>query len=311
MSIKENEEKLALLKKELEVAIDEKNQDLQKQLNEAIRDHLNTAYKNIANIDKVAMARNKDRPNINEYIEHIFDQFIELHGDRSMGDDRSIVGGIAFFKEQPVTVIGHQKGRSIQENAICNYGMSNPSGYRKALRLMKQAEKFNRPIINFVDTPGAYPGMEAEQYGIGEAIARNLMEMATLTVPIITIITGEGGSGGALALAVANRVVMLENSVYSILSPEGFASILWKDSSKADVAADVMKLDANNLKAMGIIDDIIDEPAGGVDKNPSFVYTRISLYLNHALKELTKLSSNQLVNKRYEKYRAFGSDVDV
>ncbi len=283
-----------------------------------IKDIVNTikklehnAYRNLENYDRVYLARKKERPNVKEYIENVFDEFIEMHGDRLYKDDASIVGGIAMFRGMPVTVIGHQKGRTLEENITCNFGMSCPEGYRKAMRLMKQAEKFKRPIVTFIDTPGAYPGLEAEQNGIGEAIAKNLMEMSMLKVPVIAIIIGEGGSGGALALGVGDRVIMLENAIYSILSPEGFASILWKDGSRASDAADVMKLTANDLLGMQIIDDIIKEPLGGITKEPVVVYRNIKNYLDVQLKELKKLSVSSLLSKRYEKFRKIGSDLDV
>lgn len=209
--------------------------------------------------ERVEIARGNERPTSLDFISGIFNKFIELHGDRQGRDDGAVIGGIAVIDGIYVTVIGLQKGRSIKENAKRNYGMANPSGYRKALRLMKQAEKFHRPVICFVDTPGAYPGIEAEEKGQGEAIARNLFEMSGLKVPILSIVIGEGGSGGALALAVANEVWMLENAVYSVLSPEGFASILWKDSKRAAEAAEVMKITAKDLLKLGIIERIIPE----------------------------------------------------
>lgn len=209
--------------------------------------------------ERVEIARGNERPTSLDFISGIFNKFIELHGDRQGFDDGAVIGGIAALEGEYVTVIGLQKGRSIKENARRNYGMANPSGYRKALRLMKQAEKFHRPVICFVDTPGAYPGMEAEERGQGEAIARNLFEMSGLKVPVLSIIIGEGGSGGALALAVANEVWMMENAVYSVLSPEGFASILWKDSKKAPQAAEVMKITAQDLLNLKIIERIIPE----------------------------------------------------
>lgn len=212
--------------------------------------------------DRVLLARKTDRPKALDYINSIFEDFIELHGDRNFADDKAIVGGIATFEGRPVTVIGEQKGKKAKENLERNFGMPNPEGYRKALRLMKQAEKFNRPIITFIDTPGAYPGMGAEERGQGEAIARNMYEMSKLRVPIICIVIGEGSSGGALAIAVGDKIVMLENAIYSILSPEGFASILYKDASKAKEAAEDMKATAEDLKKFGIIDKIIKEPEG-------------------------------------------------
>lgn len=266
------------------------------------------AYKDISAYDRVYLARKADRPNVYEYIDNLFDDFIELHGDRLYKDDGSIVGGLAMFNNIPCTVIGHLKGRTLEENLHCNFGMSSPEGYRKAMRLMKQAEKFNRPIITFVDTPGAYPGLKAEKHGIGEAIARNLMEMSQLTVPIIVIVIGEGGSGGALALSIGDRMVMLENSVYSVLSPEGFSSILWKDKdgSRVQEAAELMKLTAEDLYEMKIIDKIIKEPCGGITKNREYVYKRLRIYLRDNLEELMKLSKTSLINKRYNKFREMG-----
>lgn len=266
------------------------------------------AYKDISAYDRVYLARKSDRPNVYEYIDNLFDDFIELHGDRLYKDDGSIVGGLAMFNNIPCTVIGHLKGRTLEENLHCNFGMSSPEGYRKAMRLMKQAEKFNRPIVTFVDTPGAYPGLKAEKHGIGEAIARNLMEMSQLTVPIIVVVIGEGGSGGALALSIGDRMIMLENSVYSVLSPEGFSSILWKDKdgSRVQEAAELMKLTADDLYQMKIIDKIIKEPQGGITKNREYVYKRLRIYLRDSLDELMKLSKTTLVNKRYNKFREMG-----
>jgi acetyl-CoA carboxylase carboxyl transferase subunit alpha len=225
------------------------------------------AFESLTPWEKVTLAKLVERPTALDYIERIFEDSIELHGDRLYGDDPSIVGGIGKLNGIPVTVIGQQKGRDTKEYIKRNFGMPNPEGYRKALRLMKQAEKFKRPIICFVDTPGAFPGIGSEERGQGEAIARNLLEMSTLKTPIITLVIGEGGSGGALAMAVADEVCMLENSIYSILSPEGFASILWKDSSRAKEAAEVMKITAQDLKSFSVIDKIIKEPLGGAHKN--------------------------------------------
>ena len=223
--------------------------------------------KNLTAWDRVLLARMPERPKAKEYIDAIFDDFMELHGDRTFGDDKAIIGGIATLNGMPVTVIGEQKGRNARENIERNFGMPNPEGYRKALRLMKQAEKFKRPVITFIDTPGAYPGMGAEERGQGEAIARNIMEMSSLKVPIICVVIGEGSSGGALAIGVGDKIAMLENAVYSVLSPEGFASILYKDSSKAKEAAENMKMTAKDLKEFKIIDDIIKEPEGGAQED--------------------------------------------
>lgn len=253
--------------------------------------------------DRVQLARQLERPKSQDYIKMIFDDFIELHGDRNFADDKSIIGGIAKLDEISVTVIGEQKGKNAKENIEKNFGMPNPEGYRKALRLMKQAEKFKRPIITFIDTPGAYPGMGAEERGQGEAIARNIMEMSSLEVPVICIVIGEGSSGGALAIAVGDKIVMLENAIYSILSPEGFASILYKDSTKAKQAAEDMKLTAKDLKQLGIIDEIIKEPEGGAQNDINKVCNDIKRYLIKNIKELQKISTKELVDKRYEKFR--------
>ena len=253
--------------------------------------------------DRVTLARELDRPKALDYINSLFEDFIELHGDRRFGDDKSIIGGIATLEGKPVTVIGEQKGKNVRENMERNFGMPEPEGYRKALRLMKQAEKFKRPIITFIDTPGAYPGMGAEERGQGEAIAKNLMEMSRIKVPIICIVIGEGSSGGALAIGVGDKVVMLENAVYSILSPEGFASILYKDSSKAKEAAENMKMTANDLKKLGIIDKIIKEPENGAQNDFETVVEKIKNYLVQNIKKLEELTEKKLIEQRYEKFR--------
>ena len=253
--------------------------------------------------DRVMLARKMERPKSLDYINEIFEDFIEVHGDRNFGDDKAIIGGIAILDGKPVTVIGEQKGKKAKENMERNFGMPNPEGYRKALRLMKQAEKFNRPIITFIDTPGAYPGMGAEERGQGEAIAKNIFEMSKLKVPIICVVIGEGSSGGALAIAVGDRIVMLENAIYSILSPEGFASILYKDSNKAKEAAEDMKATAKDLKSFGIIDKIIKEPEGGAEKDFESVIKELKSYIKKSIKELNKLTKEELVNERYEKFR--------
>ena len=256
--------------------------------------------------EKVQLARAPERPKALDYIQAIFDEFMEFHGDRNFGDDQAIVGGIARLQGVPVTVIGEQKGRNVKENMERNFGMPNPEGYRKALRLMKQAEKFGRPIITFIDTPGAYPGMGAEERGQGEAIARNIMEMSALTVPIICVIIGEGSSGGALAIGVGDRVVMLENAVYSILSPEGFASILYKDSTRAKEAAENMKITAKELKKLGIIDEIIKEPKEGISLNEvswGETVSALQQYFSKTIEKLRKMDEKDLVESRYQKFR--------
>ena len=258
---------------------------------------------NLTAWDKVTMARRLERPKALDYINSIFEDFIEFHGDRCYGDDKAIVGGIASLEGMTVTVIGEQKGKNVKENMQRNFGMPEPEGYRKALRLMKQAEKLKRPIITFIDTPGAYPGMGAEERGQGEAIARNIMEMSRLKVPIICIVIGEGSSGGALALGVGDKIVMLENSVYSILSPEGFASILYKDSTKAKEAAEDMKATAKDLKKLGIIDDIIKEDKDGAEKDFEGLTEELKKYILKNIKKLQKISPEELIEGRYEKFR--------
>lgn len=245
--------------------------------------------------EKVMLARDKDRLKITDYIDALFDDFIELKGDGIAGEDSAILGGIASFHGTPVTVIGHKKGATTEENIDCNFGMASPEGYRKAARLMKQAEKFNRPVITIVDTPGAYPGLMAEANGQANAIAENLALMSSLKVPIIAVITGEGSSGGALGIAVADRVFMLENAVYSILSPEGFASILWKDSKKADEAATLMKLTATELLNYGIIDGIIGEGSKLIINMDEMIYGELT--------SLLKQKGESLLKNRYKKFR--------
>lgn len=244
----------------------------------------------------ITKARAVDRVSVRQIIANCFTDFFELHGDRQLNDDQAIVGGIAKFQGTAVTVIGIQKGQNLAENLATNFGQPSPNGYRKALRLMKQAEKFGRPIITFVNTAGAYPGIEAEERGQGEAIARNLYEMSDLTVPVITVITGEGGSGGALALAVANKVFILENAVYSVLSPEGFATILWKDGKRRDEAAELMKMKSQYLFEMGVVDGIIEEDN---------LFEHLSEKLASALQELTPVSADGLQEQRYERFRKF------
>lgn len=256
--------------------------------------------------DKVFLARHPRRPKINEYIGALFTDFFEQRGDLLGKEDASILGGVALYKGAPVTVIGHRKGGDLAENLKYNFGMPGPEGYRKALRLMKQAEKFGRPVITFIDTPGAYPGQEAEEHGQGEAIARNLAEMSRLRVPVISIVTGEGSSGGALALGVANRVLMLENAVYSVLSPEGFASILWKDASRHAEACEIMKLTAQDLLRFGVVEEIIPEPLGGAQTDPAQLFAAVENALDKNLAALRKLNAAALQNQRYKKFRQIG-----
>lgn len=252
---------------------------------------------------RVELSRRKDRPVGSDYIDALFTDFVEFHGDRYFADDKAIIGGVARFHGMPVTVIAQAKGRNTKENIERNFGMPQPEGYRKALRLMKQAEKFSRPVICLVDTPGAFCGLEAEERGQGEAIARNIYEMSGLRVPVVSIIIGEGGSGGALAMATSDEVWMLENSIYSILSPEGFASILWKDSSKAKEAAEVMKLTAENLKAQGIVERVFAEPEEYIVQNMDVVIMQMDEAIEEFLMKYKSLSEQELIEHRYERFR--------
>ncbi|MDD3347262.1 acetyl-CoA carboxylase carboxyltransferase subunit alpha [Oscillibacter sp.] len=256
--------------------------------------------------ERVAMARHPQRPNITDYIDGLFTDFFEQKGDRLCGEDEAILGGVALYHGQSVTVIGTRKGKTLEENLRCNFGMPNPEGYRKALRLMRQAEKFRRPVLTFIDTAGAYPGLEAEAHGQGEAIARNLLEMSRLTVPVVAVITGEGNSGGALALGVANRILMQENAVYAILSPEGFASILWKDAARSAEASELMRLTAPELLRLGIIDDIIPEPEGGAHCDAAQAIREVDRALRRHLSSLCKESGAALAEDRYQKFRKMG-----
>ncbi|WP_117170554.1 acetyl-CoA carboxylase carboxyltransferase subunit alpha [Paraliobacillus sediminis] len=264
-------------------------------------------YGNIKPWDRVMIARHTDRPTTLDYIERLFTDFLELHGDRLFGDDTAIVTGIAKYQGMPVTVIGHQRGKNTKDNIYRNFGSPHPEGFRKALRHMKLAAKFNRPIITFIDTKGAHPGKAAEERGQSEAIARNLMEMGGLEVPIISVVIGEGGSGGALALGVADDLYMLENSTYSVISPEGAASILWKDAKHAQEAAESLKITAKDLKELKIIDDVIPEPRGGAHRDVELQASYIDPFIKRSLKKLVDIDSDVLVERRWEKYKNIGS----
>ncbi len=307
--IKEIDEKITEIELEIEKLKNEEIVDeaqiyvLKRQKHDLVR-----MCKDLDAHDKVYLARHKKRPKITDYIDNIFEDFFEQKGDALGKEDGSIYGGIALYKGLPVTVIGHRKGNDLQENIKCNFGMPGPEGYRKALRLMKQAEKFGRPIITFIDTPGAYPGLEAETNGQSIAIATNLAKMSALKVPVIAVVTGEGSSGGALAIGVANSVLMLENAVYSILSPEGYATILWKDSSRSAEACDMMKLTAKDLYNYGVIDDIIPEPLGGAHLNPKNVYKNVDKHISKELEKLVKLNPDELAKHRYKKFRNIDSN---
>ncbi|MCC3693728.1 acetyl-CoA carboxylase carboxyltransferase subunit alpha [Staphylococcus epidermidis] len=292
----------------------EKNEvDLQDEidmLEASLKRETTKVYTNLKPWDRVQIARLPERPTTLDYIPYIFDSFIELHGDRSFRDDPAMIGGIGYLDGKSVTVIGQQRGKDTKDNIYRNFGMAHPEGYRKALRLMKQAEKFNRPIFTFIDTKGAYPGKAAEERGQSESIAKNLMEMASLTVPVIAVVIGEGGSGGALGIGISNRVLMLENSTYSVISPEGAAALLWKDSNLAQIAAETMKITAHDLLDLGIIDEVINEPLGGAQKDEEAQALSIKkMFLKH-LNELKQLTPEELANDRFEKFRKIGSVVE-
>ncbi|UHA72431.1 acetyl-CoA carboxylase carboxyltransferase subunit alpha [Paenibacillus sp. 481] len=268
-------------------------------------------YTSISPSQKMHLARHHQRPTTLDLVQHIFTDFVELHGDRLFGDDLAIVGGLARLNGVAVTVIGHQRGKDTKDNIARFFGSPHPEGFRKALRLMQQADKFKRPIITFIDTKGAYPGNTAEERGQSEAIARNLRDMAMLGVPIICVVIGEGGSGGALALGVGNRVLMLEHAIYSVISPNGAASILWKDASKADQAAEAMKITAADLKEMGIIEEVIPEPQGGAHKNIPEAAEHIKTALWGQLVELLALNADELREDRYNKFRKIGAFTEL
>jgi acetyl-CoA carboxylase carboxyl transferase subunit alpha len=252
------------------------------------------------------LARHQNRPNTQDYIAFMIHDFVEIHGDRLFGDDRAILGGVGIFRNRPVVIIGHQKGKSVKERVDRNFGMPHPEGYRKALRLMKLAEKFMRPVITFIDTPGAYPGIGAEERGQSEAIARNLIEMSRLMVPVIAVVIGEGGSGGALALGVADRILMLEHSIYSVISPEGCAAILWNNSAKAPEAAEALKMTAKDLLSLGVIDEIVPEPAGGAHKDPPKMAENLEKAIENQMLKLDGLKTDDLLEQRYQKFRKMG-----
>ncbi len=288
-------------KKEIEPIISEMEKRIEK---------LQDMDVNTDSMDIVRLARNQKRPTTLDYIKLMVTDFLELHGDRRFADDKAIVGGIGMIDGIPVTIIGHQKGRNTTENIKRHFGMAHPEGYRKALRLMEQAERFGRPIITLVDTPGAYPGIGAEERGQAEAIAYNLYRMSGFKTPIITIITGEGGSGGALALAVADRVYMLSNAIYSVISPEGCAAILWKDASKAAEAAEALKITAKNVLKLGVIDNIIEEPGEGAHTNHEETAKRVKKVIVETINELIKIKPEKLIELRYDKFRKMGAFID-
>jgi acetyl-CoA carboxylase carboxyl transferase subunit alpha len=268
-------------------------------------------FSNLTGWQITQLARHIDRPKASYYIQWMFENFLELHGDRNYGDDPAILGGLAKFNGRSMAIIAHQKGADAKEMAYRNFGMPHPEGYRKALRLMKMAEMFKKPILTMIDTPGAFPGVGAEERGQAEAIARNLKMMVMLGTPIITIVIGEGGSGGALAIGVGDRILMLEHSIYSVISPEGCAAILWKDGEKGkEVAAESLKLTAPDLSRLGVIDEIVEEPLGGAHRNPQGMAETLKKVVERHLKELEKLNTVELLNLRYEKFRRMGTFID-
>ena len=268
-------------------------------------------YANLTSWQVTKIARHPERPYTLDYIHGLFTHFVELHGDRHFADDLSIVGGMARLNGQPCMVLGHQKGRDTKERTMRNFGMTKPEGYRKALRLMKLAEKFKIPVFTFVDTPGAYPGIDAEERGQSEAIGRNIFEMAQLEVPIISTIIGEGGSGGALAISVGDQVLMLQYAVYSVISPEGCASILWKTSDKAEVAAEALGITANRLKSLSLIDKIVNEPLGGAHRDHKAMLTVLKKSLTDSIRLLSDIKPKELVERRYERLNSYGRFTDT
>lgn len=278
-----------------------------KELEEKIEKAKQDIYANLNGWQRVQISRHADRPYTLDYIEHVFTDFIEMHGDRNVKDDKAMIGGIARIGEQSVMVIGHQKGRNTKQRQLRNFGMANPEGYRKALRLMKLAEKFNMPIVTLIDTPGASPGLEAEERGQGEAIAKNLLEMSVLKVPVICIVIGEGASGGALGIGVGDKVVMLENTWYSVISPESCSSILWRSWEHKEKAAEALKLTAKDMLKNGLIDGIIAEPLGGAHNNPTQMYATFKSELTAMINELSKQSSENLIETRIGKFSKMGA----
>jgi acetyl-CoA carboxylase carboxyl transferase subunit alpha len=300
-------EELRYVQTESAVDISEEIEQLGKKSQQLTKD----IYSQLTPWQITKIARHPERPYTMDYINEIFTDFVEMHGDRHFADDLSIVGGLARFNGNACMVLGHQKGRDTRERGLRNFGMSRPEGYRKALRLMKTAEKFKLPVFTFVDTPGAYPGIDAEERGQSEAIGRNIYEMAQLEVPIITTVIGEGGSGGALAISVADQVLMLQYSIYSVISPEGCASILWKSSEKAQDAADAMGITAHRLKALGLIDKIVNEPVGGAHRDHKQMAAFLKRGLNDAWRQLADLKVRELLERRYERLQSYGRFTDT
>ena len=298
-------ERIDMLRKEIKEGKKEKLKELV-EIRQKFRKLTKQKMGELTAWERVQLARHPKRPHTSDYIENVFTDFIELHGDRKFGDDKSIIGGFAFFSNIPVAVIGHEKGRTTTEKVERNFGMPHPEGYRKAIRIMKLAEKFKRPVITFIDTPGAYPGIGAEERGQSQAIAESIMTMGGLKVPIICTVIGEGGSGGALALGVGDRILMLENAIYSVISPEGCAAILFKSQEKAPEAAESLKITASDLKKLGIIDCIVPEPLGGAHLQPKKMYRLLKRAIRNNLKEIININPEELVNKRQAKFYSMG-----
>jgi acetyl-CoA carboxylase carboxyl transferase subunit alpha len=275
-------------------------------LRASLKKSTSEVYGNLSRWQKTLVARHQDRPYTLDYVQHLMTDWVELHGDRAFSDDAAIVSGFATFRGRHVAVVGHQKGRDTKERIVRNFGQPRPDGYRKALRIMKTAERFGLPVLTFIDTAGAYPGLDAEERGQAEAIARNLLEMSMLRVPIVVTVTGEGGSGGALALGIGDRVYILEYATYSVISPEGCAAILWKDQERKADAAEAMKITAPDLLQLGVVDEIIPEPAGGAHTDPAATCQRVGDAVERALNELSRLPADDLIARRYQKFRALG-----
>lgn len=300
-------EELRYVQTENAVDISDEIDQLSKKSNQLTKD----IYSDLTPWQITKIARHPERPYTLDYVRECFTDFVEMHGDRHFADDKSIVGGLGRFNGQPCMVIGHQKGRDTKERALRNFGMTKPEGYRKALRLMKTAEKFKLPVFTFVDTPGAFPGIDAEERSQSEAIGRNIYEMAQLQTPIITTVIGEGGSGGALAISVADQVLMLQYSVYSVISPEGCASILWKTGEKAELAAEAMGITAHRLKALGLVDKIVNEPVGGAHRDHKHMGSLLKRALNDAWRQLSDLKPQELQDRRYERLQSYGRFTDT
>ncbi len=280
------------------------------ELRRELQETIDRVFSSLTPWQQCLLARHPERPYTLDFIHGTMNEFTELHGDRCFGDDPAIVAGFALFDGEPVAVMGHQKGRSTTEKVRRNFGMPRPEGYRKALRIMEMAARFRRPVITFIDTPGAYPGIDAEERGQAEAIARNLEVMARLPVPIVIVVTGEGGSGGALALGIGDRVLMLEHAVYSVISPEGCAAILWKDQARAEEAAAALRLTASDLKKLGVVDEVIPEPPGGAHMDPAGAAELVAASIRRHLRELRRTKPDTLLHRRYKKFRSLGQFVE-